>query len=314
MSKTQGWIKLHRSLLDWEWYDDANTFRLFLHLLLKANHKERAHRGALIKRGELVTGRIALSTELGLTEQQVRTSLNKLKLTNEITIKTTNKNSVITIVNYDLYQDVEIEQPADKPTGNQRTTNEQPTDNQQITTNKNEKNIKNEKNDEECKEDISFSSETSSVEEEEEISGNLKDIVAKLPKGLNKKARDFFEIFYKEKFNESYYFDKVSIGQTSNLLKKINFKIKEKYGIEEVPVDQSLEGFSYYINQAFVTRDNFVGSNFTIPILSSKFNEIFVKITGNGKANTNPTSNRQQRVDEVSELRRAAREVIRNGG
>jgi hypothetical protein len=36
-----GWIKIHRSILEWEWYEDTNTFRLFMHLILKANHKDR---------------------------------------------------------------------------------------------------------------------------------------------------------------------------------------------------------------------------------------------------------------------------------
>lgn len=156
MSNSQGWIKLHRSILDWEWYDDPNTKIVFLHLLLKANHKDKAYKGVLVKRGEVVTGRLVLSAELRLSEQQIRTSLNRLKSTNEITIKTTNKNSVITIVNYDLYQEVENDQPANEPTVNQQTTNKQPTVNQQVTTNKNVKNSKNEKN-VRMKEDFSFS-------------------------------------------------------------------------------------------------------------------------------------------------------------
>lgn len=156
MSNSQGWIKLHRSILDWEWYDDPNTKIVFLHLLLKANHKDKAYKGVLVKRGEVVTGRLVLSAELRLSEQQIRTALNRLKSTNEITIKTTNKNSVITIVNYDLYQEVENDQPTNEPIYNQQSTNKQPTANQQLTTNKNVKNNKNEKN-ARMKEGFSFS-------------------------------------------------------------------------------------------------------------------------------------------------------------
>jgi hypothetical protein len=60
-----GWIKIHRSILEWEWYEDTNTFRLFMHLILKANHKDRNYKGKLIKRGSLVTGRELLSVETG---------------------------------------------------------------------------------------------------------------------------------------------------------------------------------------------------------------------------------------------------------
>jgi hypothetical protein len=139
----EGWIKLHRKFVNWEWFTDSKTSHLFLYLLLSANHEDKNWRGQNIKRGQLITGRKSLSEKTGLSEQVVRTSLNKLKSTNEITIKTTNKNSVITVLNYDLYQNkTTINQQS-----NQQITNKQPTTNQQITTTKNDNNIKNDKND-----------------------------------------------------------------------------------------------------------------------------------------------------------------------
>lgn len=130
-----GWIKIHRSILDWEWYEDTNTFRLFIHLILKANHKDKSYKGKLIKRGCLVTGRDLLSVETGLSVRQIRTSLTRLKMTNEVTIKSNSKGTEIQIVNYDKYQLVTNEE-----------TNERPTKDQQKTTNKNVKKEKNEKN------------------------------------------------------------------------------------------------------------------------------------------------------------------------
>ena len=131
----QGWIKIHRQLLSWEWYDDPNTFRLFMHLLLKANHKDKRYRGKVVKAGSLLTGRELLSSETGLSIQQIRTSISRLKSTNEITIKTSKQGSVIQVVKYSKYQIV-----------TNKVTNSQPTANQQLTTNKNVKNEKNEKN------------------------------------------------------------------------------------------------------------------------------------------------------------------------
>lgn len=64
-----GWIKLHRKLLEWEWYDDSNAFRLFIHCLLKSNHEERQWRGIVINRGEFVTSQESLSKELKLSEK-----------------------------------------------------------------------------------------------------------------------------------------------------------------------------------------------------------------------------------------------------
>lgn len=99
-----GWIKLHRKIQDWEWYRDGNTFRLFVHLLLNANHSPQRWEGIVIGRGQLITGRKALSVQTGLSERAARTALSRLKTTSEITIKTTNQYSIITINNYDAYQ------------------------------------------------------------------------------------------------------------------------------------------------------------------------------------------------------------------
>jgi DNA replication protein DnaD len=124
--KLNGWIKIHRKMLDWEWYSEKNVLILFIHILLKASFKETNWKGVSIKRGQLITSRTHLSEETGLTVQQVRTCLDKLKSTNEITIKTTNRFTVITVENYTLYQDVEQK---DNQQNNQNFTN-------QITTSK----------------------------------------------------------------------------------------------------------------------------------------------------------------------------------
>lgn len=101
---SNGYIKLHRKLLDWGWYKDPNTLRVFLHLLLTANFTESEYMGVKIYPGQTVIGRKALAETLGLTERQVRTSLTRLKTTNELTIKTTNRFSVVTIVGWEKYQ------------------------------------------------------------------------------------------------------------------------------------------------------------------------------------------------------------------
>jgi len=117
----EGWIKLHRRIIKWDWADDPKTFSLFIHLILMANHEEKEWKGERIMRGQLITGRKNLARQTGLSEQSIRTSLRRLQLTNNLTIKTTNKNSIITITNYDSYQ--APNQPAHtEPTGNQPQT------------------------------------------------------------------------------------------------------------------------------------------------------------------------------------------------
>jgi DNA-binding transcriptional MocR family regulator len=115
-----GWIKLHRKMLDWEWYNNNNTKIVFLHLLLTANHKEKKWKGITIKRGQKLTSIQHLAEDTNLSTQQVRTALDKLKSTNEITTKSTNKNTLITIEKYSDYQDKNEE---DNKQGNERKNN-----------------------------------------------------------------------------------------------------------------------------------------------------------------------------------------------
>ena len=99
-----GFVKIYRSMLDWEWFDDSNTVHLFLYLLLKANHKEKEWRGITIKRGQLLTSTNKLRNATHQSVQQTRTSLERLKIAGTITIYSTSRYSIVTICNYDKYQ------------------------------------------------------------------------------------------------------------------------------------------------------------------------------------------------------------------
>lgn len=99
-----GWVSLHRKILDWEWYDDANACRLFIHCLLKANHQDKKWKGIDIQRGQFITSLDKLSKETGLSVSQIRTCLKKLKSTGEIASKSHTQHTVITVLSYDSYQ------------------------------------------------------------------------------------------------------------------------------------------------------------------------------------------------------------------
>lgn len=125
MSKSnEGFIKIHRNFLEWEWYTDIKTKTVFLHCILAANWKDGRFKGRVIPRGSFVSSlpQIAKQTELSI--QNVRTAINHLKSTNELTVKTTSQYSVFTVVKYDLYQD-DNRQSNRQPTGNQQATNRQ---------------------------------------------------------------------------------------------------------------------------------------------------------------------------------------------
>ena len=134
----EGWVKLHRKILEWEWYSDPNTFRVFLHILLSANHKKNKWQWVMIEKWSFITSFEKLSTAVGLSVQQVRTAINKLENTWELTRKSTSKWQAITVCKWCIYQN-DDEEVTSKSTSNQQTNNKQ------ITTNKNDKNDKNEK-------------------------------------------------------------------------------------------------------------------------------------------------------------------------
>lgn len=120
-------IKIHRQIDDRWRRSKPNTFSLFLYLLTNANIKPSYLHWHFIDKWDCVVGRKSTSKHLGMTEQQLRTSLEHLKSTNEITIKTTSQFSIITVCKWEEYQSTEKKQPTKQPTN-------QPTSNQQVTT------------------------------------------------------------------------------------------------------------------------------------------------------------------------------------
>lgn len=103
------YIKINRKILDWEWWDDINTQRLFLYMLLKANWKDGKYKGLYVPRGSLTSTVRKLSEDTCLTIDEVRTALKHLKSTNEIKSKSYGKFTLFTIQNYNTYQDKESE-------------------------------------------------------------------------------------------------------------------------------------------------------------------------------------------------------------
>ena len=149
MDSNNGWIKLHRKLLDNPVVmKDSDHLAVWIYLLLNASHTEYpvlfGRKKISLKAGQLITGRKSIASTLGISESKVRRILNLFESDQQIDRQRSNKNSLISILNWDKYQifDQQIDQQA---------TNKRPTSDQQATTNKNNKNIKNIK---ECKEII----------------------------------------------------------------------------------------------------------------------------------------------------------------
>lgn len=153
-----GYVKIYRRLKEWEWYSDANTARVYLHILLSANHKTKRFKGANIKKGQCLLSVEKMAEALRMSRQSARTALQHLISTNEITTKPTKAGTLITVVNWENYQveddagNQDINQHTNRqltrcqPDTNQIITTYQPDINQISTTNKNDKNDKNDKN------------------------------------------------------------------------------------------------------------------------------------------------------------------------
>ena len=135
----EGYIKLHRSILNWEWWDDDVTLKVFIWLLLNANWEDTRYRGFEVPRGSLVIGRKKMAETLHLSEREIRTAISHLKSTNEVTTKATNRFTILTITNWEKYQGCE-EEATNKMTT--KATNKRPTSDHQATTYKEIKNIR----------------------------------------------------------------------------------------------------------------------------------------------------------------------------
>ena len=147
MQILNGFVKIHRKLIQWGWYQDNVVKGVFLHLLLTAAFRETEWMGRTIKTGQVITSYGRLAEDLGFGVRQIRTAINKLKSTGEITSEATNKYTIITIVNWDDYQcldDFATSKVTTELTNNRQATDNQSTNNRQHL--KNIKNIKNDKN------------------------------------------------------------------------------------------------------------------------------------------------------------------------
>lgn len=99
-----GWVKLHRKLLEWEWYQDAHMVHLLVHLLLTATHEDRKYKGLTIKRGQVLTSKKKLSEALNISETSVMRRLRRLEVDRFVDLQVDRHGTTITICNYDSYQ------------------------------------------------------------------------------------------------------------------------------------------------------------------------------------------------------------------
>jgi len=126
----RGYVKNWRKSLENPFFKKPLLWHFWNYCLLKATHKktEVFINGAVIKLnpGQFIFGRKTAAKETGLTEQTVRTCLKHFKKSKNLTIQSTNRYSIISIINWDIYQqdETQINQHINQlPTINQPATN-----------------------------------------------------------------------------------------------------------------------------------------------------------------------------------------------
>lgn len=146
----QGWIKLYRQIQDCLLWDSDEPFdyrSAWIDLLLLANHDDKKimfnGNPMNVKRGQKITSVRKLSERWGWSTKKTTSFLNLLESENMVTKESDNKKTLLTIVNYEFYQDCgNAEETQKKRTGDTEETQKK----RRLPTNKNEKNEKNEKN------------------------------------------------------------------------------------------------------------------------------------------------------------------------
>ena len=213
-NKQQGWIRLYRSVTAKAWYKDSRVVHLWIHLLLKANHQEGREvmfggKVIKLKRGQFISGRHALSAETGIEVSKIVRTLELLKNEHQIEQQASNKNSLFTIVSWDLYQ--QNEQQNEQQMNNKRTTDEQQmnnkrtTDEQQMnnkrTTDEHKQELKNSKND---KKNENGNTEVSAGTQPKKIFFKDSEIGKRKPFTEMIRSSEFFYA------DSKYYFEKIS--------------------------------------------------------------------------------------------------------
>lgn len=128
MRNAGGYVRLYRSMLDWEWYDNDACVRIMLHLLLTVNWEPKKWHGQTVEPGQIITSMEGLSKTLGMTRTSVRRTFDKLKSSGEVTVQTNNHWTLVTLTNWAEYQGDEPNngRPLSRPLTDQRPTTDRP--------------------------------------------------------------------------------------------------------------------------------------------------------------------------------------------
>lgn len=270
-----GHVKLHCKIQDWEWYSTPYMFHLFMHLVMCANTEDRKRSGRIVRRGQVLTTLNRLVEETGISKRSIRTCLERLQNTGEIQIETTKLFSIITVENYESYQiDIDEDETVKEQAPVQT---ELPLDIPSVAAPKAEKPKRPKKK-------------------------------AEKPTSIITLARQVFETYFNETYNDVYYWTAKDAGAMRLLLNKIKFRRASKgLPIEEQDLLESLSALLHSIT------DKWICSNFSVTNIASKYNEIVAQAKLNHNRNGNIRNVNQESIasEEKSMRLQDAAETIR---
>lgn len=270
-----GHVKLHCKIQDWEWYSTPYMFHLFMHLVMCANTEDRKRSGRIVRRGQVLTTLNRLVEETGISKRSIRTCLERLQNTGEIQIETTKLFSIITVENYESYQiDIDEDETVKEQAPVQT---ELPLDVPSVAAPKAEKPKRPKKK-------------------------------AEKPTSIITLARQVFETYFNETYNDVYYWTAKDAGAMRLLLNKIKFRRTSKgLPIEEQDLLESLSALLHSIT------DKWICSNFSVTNIASKYNEIVAQAKLNHNRNGNIRNVNQESIasEEKSMRLQDAAETIR---
>lgn len=270
-----GHVKLHCKIQDWEWYSTPYMFHLFMHLVMCANTEDRKRSGRIVRRGQVLTTLNRLVEETGISKRSIRTCLERLQDTGEIQIETTKLFSIITVENYESYQiDIDEDETVKEQAPVQT---ELPIDVPSVAAPKAEKPKRPKKK-------------------------------AEKPTSIITLARQVFETYFNETYNDVYYWTAKDAGAMRLLLNKIKFRRTSKgLPIEEQDLLESLSALLHSIT------DKWICSNFSVTNIASKYNEIVAQAKLNHNRNGNIRNVNQESIasEEKSMRLQDAAETIR---
>jgi phage-related minor tail protein len=251
----KGWIKLHRRIIEKGYYKKSEIVHLWIHILLKANHKPNEFywnkENIKVDSGQFITGRKTLSEETGINESMIERILKILENEQQIEQQKTTKFRLITVKNWVSYQIKDLpEQQIEQQVNNKRTTDEQ-----QVNTNKNDKKEENEKNEKK----------------------EPKDIAVKTPQN------DFLDnliIIFSEEYLIAKGIDYITQSQDKKSIARLLASYKKKN--KDSDSVKCFKDFRNLFRSACeITEDNFL-SQISISFLNSQINKYFNYIK-NGK-------------------------------